>query len=278
MNKKKLPDVPEAKAPVTEEKLEIEEQEIIVAPVEEQQVSIGVKTQQQISLDEWVPKTKIGKLIKSGEIKSIDVVLDSGLPIQETQIVDMLVPNMQSDLLSVGQSKGKFGGGKRSIWRQTQKKTAEGNKPSFATLSIIGNRDGYFGIGFGKAKETVPAREKALRNAKLGLVKIVRGCGSWTCGCGSPHSIPFKVEGRSGSVRIKLMPAPRGTGLIVERELKKILSLAGIKDIYSKTFGQTRTKLNLIYACYNALRKLNEVKTQSNQIQRLGILEGSSVK
>ena len=56
------------------------------------------------------------------------------------------------------------------------------------------------------------------------------------------------------------MPAPKGTGLKVEEECKKILELAGIKDIYSKTFGHTKTKMNLVYACFDALKKLTELK------------------
>ncbi len=275
---KKLPDTEKVKEEVVQEVLEIEEKAIAaVPPAEIAQVALGVATEKRVSFDEWTPKTSVGKKVKAGEIHSIDYILDKGLPIQEAQIVDALLPGLQSDLLSIGQSKGKFGGGKRTIWRQSQKKTAEGNKPSFATLCVVGNRDGYFGLGFGKAKETVPAREKALRNAKLNLLKIVRGCGSWACDCKQQHSIPYKVQGRCGSVRITLMPAPRGKGLIVEKELMKIFALTGIKDIHSKTYGQTRTKLNLIYACLNALKQLNEMKVRPHDIETLGIVEGSLV-
>ncbi len=71
------------------------------------------------------------------------------------------------------------------------------------------------------------------------------------------------------------MPAPKGKGLCVEKECAKILSLAGVKDIWSKTEGQTKTKLNLIYALMDALRKLSEVKIQTDDIKKLGIVEGS---
>ena len=174
----------------------------------------------------------------------------------------------------VGQSKGKFGGGKRSIWRQTQKKTAEGNKPKFAALAIVGNKNGYVGIGYGKSKETVPAREKAIRKAKLNLIKIRRGCGSWECGCKNPHSIPFEVNTRCGSVIVILKPAPKGTNLCVEKECAKILNFAGIKDVYSKTFGQSRTKYNLIKACFACLKKLSTTKVNTKLISELGVIEG----
>jgi len=214
------------------------------------------------AVSDWIPKTEFGRKVKSGEIKDIDEILDKGGKILEAEIVDALLPDLEYELITIGQSKGKFGGGKRSIWKQTQKKTKEGNKPKFATVAVVGNRKGYVGIGYGKAKETVPAREKAIRQAKLNLIKIRFGCGSWDCACGETHSIPFKVSGKCGSVKVELIPAPKGTSLCIHKELRKILSLAGINDIYSKTFGKTNTQLNLVKACMNALKQLSKVKTK----------------
>ena len=71
------------------------------------------------------------------------------------------------------------------------------------------------------------------------------------------------------------MPAPRGTGLTVEKKCAKILGFAGIKDAYSKTQGTTATKLNLFKACFNALRQLEQIKIQPEFIQEAGIVEGS---
>lgn len=213
--------------------------------------------EREAALTGWKPKTKLGKEVKEKKIKSIKEIFDKNLRILEPQVVDLLMPGLESDLIRIGQAKGKFGGGKRRPWRQTQKKTAEGNVPSFACMAVVGNKDGYVGIGYGKAKETVPAKQKAISKAKLNIMHIKRGCGSFECICGEPHSIPFATEGKSGGVKIKLIPAPKGTGLVIDDECKKILKLAGIKDIYSKTFGQTRTKFNLAKACINALEKLN---------------------
>jgi small subunit ribosomal protein S5 len=224
----------------------------------------------------WNPKTSIGMKVKTGEIENIDYLINNGFKILEQQITDILMPNLTTDLLLVGQSKGKFGGGQRRVFRQTQKKTSEGNKPNFGTFAIVGNSDGYVGIGYGKSKETVPAREKAIRNAKMNVVKILRGCGSWQCGCKTPHSVPFSVEGKYGSVIIKLIPAPRGTGLCIERECSKLLKIAGIKDVWSQTFGQTRKKVNLIYACFDALKKLVEMKLKEEIAVNLGVVEGSA--
>jgi len=224
----------------------------------------------------WKPRTAIGKQVQSQQILNIDDILDRGLAIMEPEIVDVLLPNAETDLLLIGQAKGKFGGGQRRVFKQTQKKTPEGNKPRFATFAVCGNRNGYVGIGYGKAKETVPAREKAFRRAKTAVIKIRRGCGSWECGCKEAHSIPFEVRGKCGSSEIRLLPAPKGTGLKVENECQKILSFAGIKDVRSMTLGQTRTKTNLVKACFAALRELMATKVQSDSVASLGIIEGKA--
>ncbi len=213
--------------------------------------------EREAAITGWKPKTKLGKAAKEGKIKNVDEIFDQNLKILESQIIDFLIPDIESDLIYIGQAKGKFGGGKRRPWRQTQKKTKEGNVPSFGCMAVVGNRKGYVGLGYSKAKETVPSKLKAIAKAKTNLLKIKRGCGSFECVCNEPHSIPFKVEGKSGSSRIKLMPAPKGTGLVIDDECKKILKLAGIKDVYSKTYGQTKTKFNLAKACIKALEKLS---------------------
>lgn len=224
------------------------------------------------------PKTELGRRVKDRSITDINYILDKGLRIQEAWIVDALVPNIETELLLIGQAKGKFGGGKRRVFKQTQKKTREGNKPRFGTAAIVGNKDGIIGVGYGKSKETVPAREKAFRNAKLNIYKIRRGCGSWECSCGEAHSLPFAVHGRCSSVRLTLLPAPKGTGLCVEKEIAKMLQLAGIKDVWSKSLGQTRTKMNLIKATEDALRQLLKTKIQEKHIKLLSVVEGAMPK
>lgn len=231
-------------------------------------------TKRVTAFDSWTPKTELGRKVKEGIITDIDEILDSGRKILEPEIVDVLLPNLETDLLLIGQSKGKFGGGARRVFKQTQKKSREGNKPKFATYAVAGNKNGYVGVGYGKAKETVPAREKALRNAKLNIIKIARGCGSWDCGCGTPHSIPFEVHGKCGSSQLTLLSAPRGKGLIVEKECKKILELAGVKDVWSKTKGQTKTKINLINACFEALKRTVSTRVTSTYIEENSVAYG----
>jgi small subunit ribosomal protein S5 len=220
------------------------------------------EAERQRALDAWIPKTVLGKAVKAGQEKDFDKILASGRKILEPEIVETLL-RLESDLLLVGQAKGKFGGGKRRAWRQTQKKTMEGNVVTFSAMAVVGDKKGHVGIGYGKSKETLPARAKAARRAKLNIIKIEVGYESpeeKKFGA-EPHTVPFIIRGKCGSVRIKLIPAPRGTGLVVGNEIKKILRLAGIKDIYGVSSGQTRTTFNVAKACIDALRKIKEMKT-----------------
>lgn len=250
---KEKKEIKEEKEEKQEEKQEITEAKL--SPEERRKREIAEK------LASWKPKTEIGKLVKEGVITNIDEVLAKGRKILEPEIIDALI-DWQYELIAIGQAKGKFGGGKRRAWRQTQKKTAEGNVPKFSAFAIVGDANGHIGYAMAKAKETLPAREKAIRKAKLNIFKVPRGCGSFDCICNEPHSIPLAIEAKCGSVRVKLMPAPRGAGLVADEEIKKIFRLVGIKDIYVKSFGKTRTKYNHAKAILEALRKLNKYVSQ----------------
>lgn len=190
------------------------------------------------NLEEWVPRTRIGKMVKEGKITSIDEIFAMNVPILEPEIVDYLLPDLKHEIIDVG---------------IVQKQTDAGELSRFRVVVIVGNENGYVGIGKGKAKQLRFAIEKAIINAKLNTAPVRRGCGSWECMCGTPHSVPFTVSGKSGSVRITLYPAPKGTGLVAGDVAKVVLRMAGIKDVWSKTLGETRTTYNFARATYNAL-------------------------
>ncbi len=211
-------------------------------------------------LELWVPKTELGKEVRAGKIKDIDEVFAAGRKIMESEIVDLLIPTLQNDLLFIGQSKGKFGGGKRRAFRQTQKISKEGSSMTFGVMAVVGDGNGHVGLGYGRAGETLPAKEKAIRKAKLNLVRIPRGCASYDCSCTEHHSIPITTKGKCSSVTVELMPAPQGTGLVCNNELKRILKAVGIKDVYSRCSGRVRTTFNTAKACMQALNKLNDVE------------------
>ena len=123
-------------------------------------------------------------------------------------------------------------------------------------------------MGTAKDKEKWPAIKKATNKAKLSLVRVRKGCGSWECTCGMPHSIPFQVKGKCASVRITLKPAPKGVGLVAGDNIKQVLEFVGIKDVWSETRGSTATKLNFVRATIDALSKTTGMKASEEMMKK----------
>jgi small subunit ribosomal protein S5 len=144
-------------------------------------------------------------------------------------------------------------------------------------MACVGNKDGYVGLGMAKAKEVPKAIEKAITAAKLNLVRVQRGNGSWESSAGPGTSVPFKVKGRSASTRVTLMPAAAGKGLVIGETGKRVLQLAGVTDVLSRTSGQTRTTINYAAATFNALKALNTTRVTDEQRQNLHITYGRSI-
>jgi small subunit ribosomal protein S5 len=246
-----------------EVKVEIEEEVIEKLKEEEKAKEVVEKVveKEKEELSKWIPKTSLGKDVAKRKITDINKILDEGIRIKESGIVDFLVSNLESELIFIGGRPGKGGGIERTPLRISAKMHKSGRRYTSTAFVVVGNKDGLIGVGKGRAKESRRAIDKAIKKAKLNLIKIPRGCGSWECGCREPHSIPFKAEGKAGSVRITLLPAPRGIGLAVDDETKKILSLAGIHDVWGKTLGNTGSRINLISAVFDALRNLHKYRT-----------------
>ncbi|MEM7827017.1 MAG: 30S ribosomal protein S5 [Candidatus Aenigmatarchaeota archaeon] len=216
--------------------------------------------EEEITKDEpFIPKTKLGKNVAEAKIASIDEIFRQGEKIKEAGIVDKLL-SLKSEIVWIGGSPGKGGGIRRTPTKRTSKMHGSGRRYKVSALVIVGNEDGYLGIGKGSANNHKAAIEKATEKAKLNLIPVKRGCGSWECGCGEPHSIAHQTEGKMGSVRVVLKPAPRGLGLCCSNEMKKIMTMAGIKDIRSKSYGQRKTRTNIIFATFNAFKNLNKIK------------------
>jgi small subunit ribosomal protein S5 len=197
----------------------------------------------------WIPKTTLGKKVLAGDITGLEQIYEKNLAILEPEIVDKLVPGLKEEVLNI---------------RTVQRTTDSGRKGSFSIAVVVGNRDGYVGVGTGKGLEVRPTIERAVRNAKKNIIHVRRGCGSWECRCDNPHSVPFTVRGRSSSVKIALMPAPKGTGIAAGETAKKVLELAGIRDIWSRTTGKTSTTLNFAFATMEALQQTRKAKLRKD--------------
>ncbi len=244
----------------TETKIEevpVEEvKEIVKVPTEETPEVPKELIEEASVIENWKPKTSLGKAVMEGKITTIEEVLESGKKIREPEIIDKLLPDLKSELILIGGRGGKGGGAQRVPIRITAKMHSSGRRFRMSSFVVVGNEDGLVGVGKGSSLETRVAMGKALKKAKMNLIKIKRGCGSWECGCGTEHTIPYKIKGRSGSVRVELIPAPKGVGLVANNESKKIFKIAGIKDIWMQSFGNTSNRINLISAIFVALKKL----------------------
>jgi len=209
---------------------------------------------------DWEPKTKLGKLVRSGEIKTMSEVLKTGLPIREPEIIDIVLPELEDEVIDVN---------------MVQRMTDSGRRVKFVITVAVGNKNGYVGFGQAKGKEVGSSIRKAIDSAKLNMIEIRRGCGSWECGCGKPHTVPFDINGKSGSVEITLKPAPRGIGLATGNVAKKILTLAGVNDCWAFTRGKTRTTVNYAKAVFNALIENAEMRVLKEEEKKVGIVSGS---
>jgi small subunit ribosomal protein S5 len=200
----------------------------------------------------WVPKTKLGKMVQSGQALSLDDVFTQGLRVMEPEIVDVLLPGLKQEVLGIG---------------FVQKQTDAGEKSRFRAVVAVGDNNGYLGVGDGKAKQVRTAIDKATLQAKLKVIPIRRGCGSWECGCGRSHSLPFRVTGKCGSVRVDIVPGPRGLGLVGGEIVKTVLTLAGVRDCWTRTYGSTSTLASTAFAVYDALRNTYSTVTHADWVR-----------
>ena len=211
------------------------------------------------ALRNWTPRTRLGRMVMNGEILTYEEALATGFPIREAEIVDALLPEMEDDVLSVN---------------MIQRMTDSGRRVRFNVLCAVGNGDGYVGLSICKGKEVASTIQKAITQAKLNLIPVFRGNGSWESAEGPGNSIPFKVTGRSGSTRVTLLPAPSGKGLVIGDYGRRVLKLAGVADVWSRSSGQTRSTINFAKATFNALEVLGRAKVNDQVRDKLHITIG----
>lgn len=210
---------------------------------------------------EWDPKTRLGHMVKGGKITTMHDALQTGLPLREPEIVDILLPDLNDEVLDVN---------------MVQRMTDSGRRVKFVITVVVGNNDGYVGLAQAKGKEVGASIRKAIENAKLHMIEIRRGCGSWECGCKKPHTVPFAISGKSGSVEITFKPAPQGIGLATGDVAKKILGLAGIQDCWAFTNGKTKTTVNYAKAVFNALQQNTNMRVMPSEVAHIGIVTGNT--
>ena len=192
--------------------------------------------------DEWTPLTNLGRLVKMGKVKKLEQIFYHSIPIKEYQIVDELMKvnnkTLREECMKI---------------KSVQKQTKAGQRTRFKAVVAVGDGDGHVGVGSKLAKEVQVAMKGATIAAKLNIVPVRRGY--WGGKIGLPHTLATKVTCKCGSVRLRLIPAPKGTGIVGAPPTKKLLGFAGVEDIFSQSTGSTDTMENFVRAIYDALYK-----------------------
>ncbi|MFB6245232.1 MAG: 30S ribosomal protein S5 [Candidatus Nanohaloarchaea archaeon] len=214
----------------------------------------------------WKPKTKLGRKVASGQVTSIEEAMRGSDPIMEPEIVDQLV-DLDEEVMLIGGTPGKGGGKSRTVSKRTARMHKSGARYNTKAMVVVGDRNSVIGLGYGEANDTRAAIESATREAKLNLIEAQHGSGSWEDSESHQSSIPIRSEAKSGSVTVQLKPAPKGTGLAASDDVKKVLELGGISDVWVTSQGQTRTRENLIKAVFQALKQINEVVDDDSSSQ-----------
>ena len=124
-----------------------------------------------------------------------------------------------------------------------------GRRFSFAALVVVGDRNGSVGIGYGKAPGVPAAIEKAQKDAKKNIKKVILKAGT----------LPHPVTGKFGASSVRLIPAAPGTGVIAGATVRAVLEMAGVVDCLTKSFGSNNHK-NLSKAVLEGLLALRTRK------------------
>jgi small subunit ribosomal protein S2e len=186
---------------------------------------------------EWVPITKLGRLVKNKKINSIEQVFYHSISIKEQEIVDFFLGSkLKDEVIKI---------------LPVQKQTRAGQRTRFKAFVIIGDFDGHVGLGIKTAKEAAAAIRGAIIVSKLSLIPARRGF--WGETEGRSHTVPIKVTGKCGSIRLRCIPAPRGTGIVAGKVPKKLLTIAGYQDVFTSSKGHTRTIGNFAKATFMAI-------------------------
>jgi small subunit ribosomal protein S5 len=132
---------------------------------------------------------------------------------------------------------------------RTAKVVKGGRRFSFSALSVVGDRKGNVGYGFGKANDVSEAIRKSLEKAKRNMVKLPIKNGT----------IPHEIQGLFKASRVLLKPACSGTGIIAGGPVRAIMEAGGVTDVLSKSIGAS-SQYNVVKATFNCISRMMDAK------------------
>jgi len=133
---------------------------------------------------------------------------------------------------------------------RTAKVVKGGRRFSFSALTVIGDRKGRVGFGFGKANDVSEAIRKSIDKAKRNMIKLPVKNGT----------IPHEVTGFFKASQVLLKPACSGTGIIAGGPVRAIMEAGGVTDVLSKSIGAS-SQYNVVKATFNCISKMMDAKT-----------------
>ena len=133
---------------------------------------------------------------------------------------------------------------------RTAKVVKGGRSFSFSALTVVGDRAGMVGFGFGKAKDVTEAIRKSIERAKRVLIKLPVKNGT----------IPHEVTGEYKATHVLLKPACPGSGIIAGGPVRAIMEAGGVTDVLSKCVG-SRSSINIVRAVFNGVDNMMDAKT-----------------
>jgi small subunit ribosomal protein S5 len=135
--------------------------------------------------------------------------------------------------------------------KRVSKKSSGGNKISFTAMAVVGDKAGKIGTALAKALDVSSATSKALSKARKNVISVNI----------NENTIPHEVLESYKSSTVKLMPAPRGSGIIAGSAVRDVLHLCGVKDVSAKMLGSNNKNCAVI-CTINALKRLEKRETK----------------